>query len=210
MRNRLPLIVAAFSVAVATGCTTATAGTPLRSSTTSKAPSSDAPPNSSDDLPSDGAPKVENPLDISHFEQSPCDVLTTGQSQELNIPATGEQQSDALGESCTWRNSETRGMVTIKIFSGVNRGLSSIYQEAEAKDFQHFEPINSIDGYPAVAYNVDSPEPTADCSVAIGVTDQLAFDMTVALSNANINKKNPCELAATVAAMALKTMREAS
>jgi hypothetical protein len=212
MNRRLPLIAAALSVVVVAGCTTTSEGTPSpdSSSPSDSSDQSSDEPAPSDDLPSDGAPKVENPLDLSHFEQNPCDALTSEDAQTLNMPLPGEQTGDSLGETCHWRNSETRGSVFLNFLPGDKRGLSSVYREAKGSDFPYFEPIEDIGGQPAVAYNPDVAEPSIDCTVAVGATDQLVFSVRVALSDANIGQKKPCDVAADVAGMMLKTMQEAS
>jgi hypothetical protein len=207
VRSRLSLLIATLGLVLVTGCTTTSEGTPLPGPTTTNA-SPDEP--TSDDLPSDGAPKVDNPLDAAHFEQNPCDALTPEDAQTLNVPSTGEQTGDSLGKGCQWINKQTSGSLSIDFFSGDKRGLSSLYQEAKRNNFPYFAQIDDIEGHPAVAFHPEVAKPTADCVVAVGVTDQLVFDTRVAVSDANIGKKNPCDLAAQTASMMLKTMREAA
>ncbi|MFL6119885.1 DUF3558 domain-containing protein [Actinophytocola sp.] len=209
MRNRLLLTVAVL--AMATGCTTTSEGTPLPGPSTEVAASSTKPPASGEGLPSDGAPKVENPLDVSHFEQHPCDTLTAEDARTLNIPATGEQTGDAIGETCFWRNSETRGSLAVSFFSGDGGGLSSLYREAKGVGWPYFKRIADIGNHPAVAYNINEKKPQITCTIAVGLSDRLAFTTRVALSDANIdNKKDPCEVAARVAGMLMSTMLEAA
>lgn len=198
MRTRLPLVIAVLGMLVVSGCTTTSPGTPLPGSSTGSSADSD--------LPTDGAPKVENPLDVSRFEQKPCDVLTPEDAEELNIPATGEQEGDSLGETCYWRNTQTRGSLAASFFSGDKRGLSSVYQEAKGSDFPYFEPIGDVEGHPAVAYNTEEEAPRTDCTVAVGLSDQLVFTARVALSDANLGRRKPCEVAADAAGMMMKTM----
>lgn len=208
MRTRLTVLVASLTLAVVAGCTTTSEGTPLPdSNATTDAPSPDEPGG---DLPSNGAPKVENPLDVSQFEQNPCAALTPEQAQELKVPATGEQQDNGVGLTCYWRNSETGGMVTLHFFSEAKGGLGAVYLEAENDDWPYFEPIEDIEGYPAVAYNVKVKDPITDCSVAVGVTDDLSFTASVDLSNANIGQKEPCEVTTWATGMVMKTMLEAA
>ncbi|MGH3481511.1 MAG: DUF3558 family protein, partial [Nocardioidaceae bacterium] len=51
--------------------------------------SSDEPPDTSssgeDELPSNGAPEVENPIDASEFEQQPCRMLTDAQARQAGL-----------------------------------------------------------------------------------------------------------------------------
>jgi hypothetical protein len=205
VRTRLLLVLAVL--AVATGCTVTSEGTPRPTSSDSANTETSA---DSEALPSDGAPKVENPLDVSHFEENPCDALTSEDAKELNVPATGEQSGDAIGETCHWRNSQTRGFLSITFLSGEKRGLSSVYREAKEVKFPYFESIDDVEGHPAAAYSTAEEKATIDCAVAVGVTDQLAFIAHVALSDANIGQKDPCEMAAKAARMMMRTMREAA
>jgi hypothetical protein len=206
---KMPVVIAALSAALATACTTTSAGTPLPGSTS---PSSVSPeqPTPNDELPSDGAPKVENPLDVSRFEQNPCEALTAEDAQGLNLPTTGEPTEVAFGNGCQWRNKQTQGSAGIQFFSSIERGLSAVYAEAKGSDFPYFEPIDDIEGYPAVAFDTKVAKPVASCTVAVGVADQLVFDVVVDLSDANLNKKDPCELAIQVAGMMMNRMQEAA
>ena len=204
MRTRLLLALAVLVMAA--GCTVTSAGTPRPAST--EATSDD--PAGSEGLPSDGAPKVEDPLDVSHFEQNPCDALTPEDAKELNVPVTGEQGGDAFGETCNWRNSQTRGYLSVSFFSGDPRGLSSVYREAEGVGWPYFEPVDDIEGHPAAAFSTSEAKPTITCVVVVGVTDQLVFTTHVSLSDANIDKVDPCEMAAKAAGMMMRTMQEAA
>jgi uncharacterized protein DUF3558 len=195
---RLSVVIAVLSMVVVSGCTVATAGTPQAASTTT-----------SGGLPSDGAPKVENPLDVSHFEEKPCDALTTEDAKELNVPATGEQSDNGVGQTCAWNNGSTGGALGLSFLSKDKRGLSSVYREAKGSDWPFFEPIDDIEGHPAVAYSPKQKNPTTDCAIGIGVTDQLSIAVYAALSDANVGKRNPCEAATQAAGMLMRTMEAA-
>lgn len=202
MRPRLSLVAAVLGAVVASGCTTATAGTPEAASTAeSSAPSAD--------LPSDGAPKVETPLDVSHFEAEPCDALTTEDAKELNVPTPGKQSNNGVGQSCNWVNTQTGGALRLTFFSDEKRGLSSIYREAKAVGWPLFERVGDVEGHPAVAYSTSEAEPTYTCVVGVGVSDQLALATYATLSDANVGKRKPCEAAADAAGRLLRTMEAA-
>lgn len=205
--RRLGFIAIAFSLTVLAGCTTTSAGTPLPTpaSSTENTPSSTSPEND-DELPSDGAPKVPNPIDASHFEQNPCDALTPTQAQGLDL-GSGKRQDTSFGRGCNWRNAEAGGSVSIDFASEDKRGISSAYRSGNKGEFGYFEPIDDIEGHPAVAYDITSGTPTAACFVAVGVTDELVFSTMVALSPSNVGKKDPCETSAMVAGIMLKNMQ---
>lgn len=200
-------MIAVLTVALAGGCTVQRPGSPEPAST-SKSSDSLTPQNG--DLPTDGAPKVDNPVDVSHFEQNPCDALTAEDAKTLNVPATGEQSNGGVGETCSWRNSETRGSLSITFFSEFREGLSSVYREAKTAGWSYFERINDVEGHPAVAFNRAEEKPKYECSAVVGVTDQLVFTTRVAISDANVGKRDPCEAATQAAGMMMRTMREAA
>lgn len=209
MRSRLPLALALVGTVVVSGCTVTSAGTPQPASSTQ--PSSDAPPNAGGELPSEGVPKVENPLDASHFEKHPCDALKPEDAKALNVPPDGEQQEGStLGEWCVWNNRDTNGSLGVYFFSGDKRGLSSVYQEAHTTGWAYFERIDDIEEHPAVAYIIKEHTPKDVCTVAVGLTDQLVFTADVSVSDANLGKADPCPLAAKAAGMMMRTMKEAA
>jgi hypothetical protein len=153
---------------------------------------------------------VENPLDVSHFEDHPCDALTAEDAKTLNIPLdSGEQRNNGVGQTCQWQNSETRAGLAISFLTDVGRGLSSVYAEAKSVGWPLFERIADIEGHPAVAFSTKEAKPTYACSVSVGVRDELSFTTWVSLSDANAGKRNPCEAAAQAAGMFVRTMEAA-
>lgn len=191
-------------------CTVTSQGEPI-STTTSEVstPNSTSRPPGEDDLPSHGAPKVEVPLDTARYQQDPCSTLTAAQAQdELNLPPQGEPQDITLGKGCEWYNQETRGQVRVAFLTGNPRGLSGFYDANQQGKYPYFTVLTPIEGYPAIASDVEDRRPMGRCIVDVGVTDKLAFDVIVQLSQANIGQTEPCEMAAKVAGMALRTMKE--
>jgi hypothetical protein len=45
-------------------------------------------------------------------------------------------------------------------------------------------------------------------SIVVGASDEIAFDVFLHLSRANIGQRDPCEVATQVAEMALQTMKQ--
>lgn len=86
-------------------------------------------------------------------------------------------------------------------------GLTSVY-EAKGKQYQFFQPMESINGFPIVAYGVnDERTSRGRCAVAIGTSDTQAVDVHVAQSEKNIGKKDPCAAAHEIAAQVLSNLR---
>ncbi len=207
IRHAPPLIALLLCLALA-ACTTTSQGEPKPETTTTSA-STDSPPLSTDDddLPTNGAPSVDNPLDTTRFQEDPCATLTTKQLKALNLPATGEAKEILRGVACIWDNRETRGYAQVGFFTDVDNGLSGAYAANERGEFPYFEPIPDIDGFPAVLADIEDRRARGICGVLVGATDQLAIDVIVQLSAANVGEKDPCEVVVDVAGMALQTMK---
>lgn len=214
LRHAAPVIGLVFLIVA--GCTTTSEGEPSPATTTEtgevSTESSTAPTSSDvDDLPSDGAPKVDEPLDTTRFQQDPCTVLTASQAQqELNLSPQGEPEDVAYGNGCNWSNPQSRGLVSIEFLTGNTRGLSALYAANERGEYPYFVEMPPVEGYPAVASDIEDRRPRGICIVAVGVTDELIFDVYLQLSQANVGKVEPCEMAARVAGLALRTMKAGS
>jgi uncharacterized protein DUF3558 len=203
MHTRL-FLVGVAAVVVAAGCTTTSSGDPT--STPSTSGTSDS-ANGETDLPSHGAPRVENPLDVGEFEKDPCKSLSSQQAEDLGVPES-ESEDGSYGNGCRWSASEPgKGQVSMSFFTDVGRGLSAPYEENENGDFKLFKELPKIEGYPAVAYDTVDENPTEICAIAVGVSDHLAFDVHLRLSAKNVGQLDPCDKAAMVVEMMLKNMK---
>lgn len=210
MNNRLAQItVIATCIVGLTACTTTAEGnpTPDRVNSTT-APTSETP--SDDDLPSDGAPKVENPIDATHFEQNPCDALTPSQASGLNVDPEGTRSDTAFGPGCAWRNPDTGANFHFGILTKAKRGLSDTYKSNKNGEFTYFEPITDLEGSPAVAFDTDEKNPTIQCSVVVGLTDELAMQTLTQLSRDNVGHRDPCEAAIMATGETMKTIKAES
>jgi hypothetical protein len=206
---RHTLLVALLGLAL-TGCTTTSSGDPApaddrpTAEPTETAPSSD--PEA--DLPYAGAPKIDDPLDTSDYQQDPCQTFTAAQTSELRLDASGKPVDAPLGNACEWDNDQTRGYVQIRFTNKNPVGLSGEYQADKNGEFAFFDVLDPIEGYPAVANDVTDRRPRGLCIVVVGVTDEVTFATVVQLSQANVGQKDPCDTAADVAGMALQTMKQ--
>lgn len=209
------LLLSLLGVLLVAGCTTTSEGTPKPdpgADTSNSGQSSSAEGSPEDgELPSDGAPDVKDPLDISQFLENPCLALTAGQTGELGVSQTGEPSEEKLGKVCTWRNPETHGSTAIRMIEKYRRGLSGAYSADKRGEYIYFEPLEPIEGYPAVAYDNVDVRDTGGCGLAVGVANDLMFDVALQLSTQSVaEKKDPCEVAVVVAGMMLRTMKEKS
>jgi hypothetical protein len=162
---------------------------------------------SSGNLPANGAPEVPDPLDTGKFEGDPCLTLDSAQSNGLNLGAEGEPVHITLGEACKWLNESTRGKVQISFLSEDPRGLSAEYSANEDGKWAYFIELPAIDGYPAVARDVSDDRDNGGCPVVVGASNEIAFEVALQLSEANVGKKDPCQVAVDIAGMVLETMQ---
>lgn len=164
--------------------------------------------NDPDELPSDGAPKVENPLDTSKFQQDPCQSLTATQSQGLDLGSAGKPIGMPLGNACNWRNEQTRNRAQIGFLDKDPRGLSSEYRAEKNGNLELFDELPPIEGFPAVVRGTIDDRDYGGCTVVVGASDEIAFEVIRQIPRSEIGQKEPCEAAAEVAAVALQTMKQ--
>lgn len=204
-RSRKGVVLAGLAlVSLLSGCTTTTAG---NATSEGDAATSESPPGTSGELPTDGAPAVANPIDTSRFERDSCLVLTSGQVGELGLVAPGEAVESAFGSECLWKNDSVGARARILILSEDRRGLSAVYAAEERGEWDYFDELPPIDGYPAVARGLSDDRAEGVCSVVVGASDEIAFVVAVTLSEGNRGKKDPCDVGVIVAGMALGTMK---
>jgi len=192
------------------GCSTLTSGqaTPATDPPNTDSSQSESTEPSSDGLPTDGAPKVENPIDTSRFQQDACQSLTSAQTQELDLGTAGTPVESPLGSTCEWRNPETRGNLQVSFLDKDPRGLSAEYKANNADKWKFFIELPPIEGHPAVARGGIDDRDNGACTVVVGASDEIAFEVPLQLSQVNVGKKDPCKVSADVAGMALQTMKQ--
>lgn len=205
MKGTLLLGLGAAMV-LAAACTTTQNGTATPSSTDSV---TSAPTESGAQLPGPGVPGVAEPIDTAKFQQKPCTTLTDAQITEL-LGSDVEQKPQDIGNfgvGCSWHpRSVTQASVSVLYATKNRSGLTSIYQQ-KGTTFPLFIPMEPIDGYPTVAYGQADLRSTGSCAIALGTSNQDVVDVSVALSEANVGKNDPCAAAHDVAATVLNNLR---
>ncbi|HKS44085.1 MAG TPA: DUF3558 domain-containing protein [Amycolatopsis sp.] len=200
-RYRSAFAVATLAVTLVASCTADKTGDarPTGSTTSAPQPSTES-----------AAPGVATPLTTDRYEQSPCDGLTqdqidrflgTGVSPEPDLNAPG-------GPACNWHTSDGSG-ASIGI-GFVAKGLSRIYG-GKGSAFAFFQPLGTIQGYPAVAYGVNDDRMTSgSCTVAVGTSDNSTIDVGATIRRQNIGKKDPCDAAYQVAQTIIDNIKRGS
>lgn len=176
-------------------------------STTNDEPPSTSSGSNGDDLPSNGAPAVENPIDAAEFEQQPCRMLTDEQARQAGLVPPGEPGEGAFAPACNWRNRESGAYLNTQFGDPGRQGLSAIYAANEAERYDVWLELDPIDGFPAVVAGGLDLRDRGECTIVVGTSDEVTFQLKVTLSEANIGETDPCEAAAQVAALALQTIK---
>lgn len=203
--NRSLLLASAAMMLLVAACTTTRNGTATPSPTESPAST-----EGSSRLPGDGVPGVAAPLDTGQFQREPCTTLTDSQVTQLLGPDTTPKTEDIgeVGVGCSWHpTSVTQATVAVIYATKNRRGLTAIYEQ-KGTTFPLFIPMEAIEGYPTVAYGqADLRTSSGKCAIAMGTSNQDIVDVSIALSEGNIGKKDPCAAAHEVAATVLNNLR---
>jgi hypothetical protein len=204
---RRTIVLLSASLLALTACTPKNDGTPSASANTS---SQSASSSATAEVPGPGVPKVEKPIEITHFKQAPCDALTSTQVAELlgsGIIPKPEVKGEA-GPQCRWDSSKVSQAGIGVIFTSVdNRGITRVY-EAQGKEYKFFKPLTPVDGYPIAAYDAAGDRTShGNCTLALGTSDNQTVDIDVTLSEENVGKKDPCIAGRDVATMVLGNLQ---
>jgi hypothetical protein len=171
--------------------------------TTSAAPTSAA-------LPHSGAPKVEHPLPASVLSGAPCATALTSQQLTtiLGMAPTGKPDSDAVGTTCNWTNSDKGSLVTVSYETKDHTGLTGFYENTKPQAIV-WKELPAIQGFPAVAHVTTSGgDPSYFCQISVGIADDLAVDVSIILGDAKKGKVDPCQVTAVAADMVVTNLRQ--
>ena len=205
------LLLGTTAATLLAGCTTTTAGQATRApegapETSSESTTPSEEPNS-DELPTDGAPKVDDPLDTAKFEENPCLALTADQSEGIfGISPSGRPYDQPLGNACEWKNEETGAKADVRFLNKDPRGLSAEYAADKAGRWAFFEELE-VAGHPAVARGMSDGRPDGECTVVVGASDEIAYEVVLRQSEDRVGTKDPCEVAADIASETVKTIQ---
>jgi hypothetical protein len=154
------------------------------------------------------APQVKNPLDASKYIADPCASLTSTQLTAFGGAEPGHVNNSDSSPACTWQvgpNKET--FLGISYSPAVKNGLNNIYSLNDTGWWKngYFEPTE-IDGYPAAFASISGNRKDGDCSMSIGVRDDLFFSIDVRTRTGS----DSCVAAKNVASEVLKTIQRRS
>jgi len=201
--------LAALAVALLSSCTSKEGGSPTGVSDPPPATSKTAtPPSSSSgagELPTDGAPKVDQPLALGKFVEEPCSALTAAQATNLGVGFPGEADTSSLGPICIWTN-PGGGSINLG-FNPKDGGLSGVYRANKAGEWGYFQEQPDVSGYPAVTALLSDTRDIGICALDIGVRDDVLLSVDVARSVGKAGSEDPCKVTARVAEQILQTVK---
>lgn len=156
---------------------------------------------------SGAAPRVPAALPVNKLLGDPCGAISAQQAYQIGLNSTGAPHQFEVGPGCTWKSAtSTLNSVAVIVASQGKNGLSDIY--AHRLENKYFVPT-SVTGYPAVYADTSDNRSSGDCSLWVGVTDQLAVAVLPGIGEGP-NKSNPCPIAEKVAAAMIQHLQGAA
>ena len=196
-------LAAFLLLALVTGCTATSAGTPLPSRPGSGSPSTGSPPTAS-------SPLGKRPREIKLDGLNPCTLWTPDQLQQLAVkptPVAGGPQQDTSGHQvCTYRSPRP-----IELDIGYTaRAITDLDASAYLGDtgVTHSSVVE-VAGFPAVL-EIGRPENASPCMLAISTADQQHLQIEALTRPGAFSVEQACEMtkkAATFAVANLQTLR---
>ena len=151
--------------------------------------------------------KVPKPLPTQALIDNPCSALRDSDATALGLAAPGEVFGKDSIPSCRWTSMQSR--LNQAFFSPLTpnkHGISDIY--AQKSKEAYFEPT-TVNGYPAVYADQFDSRASGACSLWIGVTDQLAVDVSADIGTGR-NKADPCGAVTKIATAVVSGLQAAS
>lgn len=174
-------------------------------------PSQTSPGQPANGLPHSGAPKVENPIDTTKWESDPCAVITAEQLSAAGFPsAEVEEDLNSAGGShtCDWTWLNELSSATGRFaMDSIEDGLSHFYSRNAEGTLEAFEPLSSIEDYPAVIAMTDDVRENGECSVDIGLRDDSLYIIQMTADSDSRWYEDPCKAAQELATLAVQTMK---
>lgn len=154
------------------------------------------------------APKVSQPLtNTQRYETDPCAAATTDEVAQFGGPVKGTSVYESVpGKTCQWTFANDTGNIAGAFITGNKEGLNSLYLENKAGHLTTFKPSDPVAGYPAVVYSQGGEGP-GNCSLAIGVRDDLTYTVITHLRDGNPELSDPCKMAAQLGAVVINRLK---
>ncbi|MEC3979992.1 DUF3558 domain-containing protein [Amycolatopsis sp. H20-H5] len=159
-------------------------------------------------------PRVARPLTVSAYQSDPCETVPPAAMAALRFTAPGEPRvgqsaSEKAGPGCAWIGAD--GLSVLLVLETGNQaagigGLTGQYTAKGSGQLGFLEPAPAVDGYPAVYSDLSDRRPKGDCTLVVGIADDLVFS---AGTSGFQGQQDSCAAAGQVAAAVLKTLKGA-
>lgn len=138
--------------------------------------------------------------DTAKFDSAPCTALTAAQLASIDKFADGKPGHGA-GSNCDWEGARVAFTITAVTDSD---GLSAVYQEKSNMGI--FQPVDPIQGHPAVLYGVSNRLSKGQADLSVGINDHITYSVDVNVSNGP-DMAQPDKLAEKIADLMITTMK---
>lgn len=211
-RYLLP-VVGLFLLAAMAGCDDATEGEGFPPGQTGSQPTGGP----------DAALKVQDPLDATPFLADPCKLVDNQIVSQLGpfdpgkTDVNSEMAKKLTGPGCEWSAGSNFGLnidlrintVHQEFAAAGSKGIAGIYGGKESGLVDYLEPvvIEGHPGYPAADAGQDGDREKGDCTLYVGISDELTFKSSV------LNEDDPsqaCPAAHRIAAAVLDSLKKGS
>lgn len=204
----VPRYCGAAAVVLAALCVSACSGTTGGTAAPAPAPSSSVAANPN-------VPKVAAPLNVSAYTAKPCDTVPSAVLSSLDYTAPGQPHTGSAGDTaagpyCAWIAGAEGLSVQVGLLTG-NRdrgigGLAGLYAGKASGQVGFLEPAPGVAGYPAVYTDLRDRRASGDCSLDVGVADDLVFSVS---AQGYQGQQDSCQAAGKVAAAVVSTLKGA-
>ncbi|WP_328605447.1 DUF3558 domain-containing protein [Amycolatopsis sp. NBC_00345] len=155
--------------------------------------------------------KVPAPLPTGDLLSNPCAVIAPSQFEALGFAGAGTKSDSAgnpsVGPDCRWVSKKNDGnLLFAGSLPGNKNGISDIY--AGKAHAAYFEPV-TVAGYPGVFSDIRDGRPSGNCTIFVGITDQLAASVNAQIASEDA-KSNTCAIAQNVAEAMIQHLKGAA
>lgn len=157
-------------------------------------------------------PRISDPVDVEHWLEHPCEVLTKKQLDDLDIniksdSSTGEEDDVA---SCDWGGLFGDGISFGGYFAPTKAtSIPDLYHDDQQGELAFLDPV-TINKYPGVFFGRIDDRDRGMCELALGVHDKYIYLIDLTLDRGYPGYRKACTVAKDIGEMAVTTMTDGS
>lgn len=211
MRPRFAVLLMVSIMGLA-ACQTTQTGEPGAQSTAHDNPEDRATHDSSSpssSWPSD-LPRITDSVDVKHWTDHPCDVITEKQLKKLEINSEADSHTEQTTNTsvCEWGELFDEGINFEGYFGAADvKSIPDIYEENKNNRSKYFNTA-TIKEYPSIFFVGNDERDQGMCEVALGLDDKHVYYLDLSLNDDYPGYDESCTVLKTIAGMAVTTMTE--